>query len=571
SKGLVTSLTFRVKSVGTALVRFGDSSRVLLNDGKATDALTETASGYYQLALPPPAGPIVISETHPLQSIWYANPNVTLAWDSDPGVEGYSYVLNDEPADVVDDISEGTKNSIVYRGVADGTHYFHLKALRDETWGGTTHFAVRVDATPPASFPIEVAPGARTVRRQPVIQFSTTDFHSGIDHYELKIVPLAPENTAKAITKFGSGDEAIFVEAQSPYLTPALDLGTYDAIVRAYDRAGNYREVIRKLTIVNQIFQVVAGRGLVIGSQLTLPWNAVWAIAAVLIAFLAVLGWRTRVRHRAIDARRAASELPPNVRSQLDELKRFREKYGTTLALLFALGLSFALSAPVRAAEEQRALISPPRVPTVSRDISNEEIFYVGGRTDAPQTDVVLYLQDLRTGEASSFRVVSDKRGEWFYRHHTFLPSGSYLLWAQARMGAEQSPPSPQVQFAVERTAFQFGSTRLSFETLYLLIIIVLAVVLVGLILYVVFHATAARRKHFAFMKEVREAEESIRRGFAVLRRDIEAELAVVRKAKLSKELSEEERVRETQLVKDLEWVERYIGKEVWDVERAES
>ncbi|MEK7513247.1 MAG: hypothetical protein AAB601_03550, partial [Patescibacteria group bacterium] len=94
---------------------------------------------------------------------------------------------------------------------------------------------------------------------------------------------------------------------------------------------------------------------------------------------------------------------------------------------------------------------------------------------------------------------------------------------------------------------------------------------LVGLILYVVFHATAARRKHFAFMKEVREAEESIRRGFAVLRRDIEAELAVVRKAKLSKELSEEERVRETQLVKDLEWVERYIGKEVWDVERAES
>ncbi|MEK7512836.1 MAG: cohesin domain-containing protein, partial [Patescibacteria group bacterium] len=395
SKGLVTSLTFRVKSVGTALVRFGDSSRVLLNDGKATDALTETASGYYQLALPPPAGPIVISETHPLQSIWYANPNVTLAWDSDPGVEGYSYVLNDEPADVVDDISEGTKNSIVYRGVADGTHYFHLKALRDETWGGTTHFAVRVDATPPASFPIEVAPGARTVRRQPVIQFSTTDFHSGIDHYELKIVPLAPENTAKAITKFGSGDEAIFVEAQSPYLTPALDLGTYDAIVRAYDRAGNYREVIRKLTIVNQIFQVVAGRGLVIGSQLTLPWNAVWAIAAVLIAFLAVLGWRTRVRHRAIDARRAASELPPNVRSQLDELKRFREKYGTTLALLFALGLSFALSAPVRAAGEQGALISPPLVTTVSRDISNEEIFYVGGRTDAPQTDVVLYLQDL--------------------------------------------------------------------------------------------------------------------------------------------------------------------------------
>ncbi|MDZ4229681.1 MAG: hypothetical protein U1C53_00935, partial [Candidatus Veblenbacteria bacterium] len=68
----------------------------------------------------------------------------------------------------------------------------------------------------------------------------------------------------------------------------------------------------------------------------------------------------------------------------------------------------------------------------------------------------------------------------------------------------------------------------------------------------------------------IREAEESVRRGFAVLKRDIQAELNVVRKAKLSKQLSAEEHAREAELMKDLDWVEKYIGKEVWDVEQAE-
>jgi hypothetical protein len=71
-------------------------------------------------------------------------------------------------------------------------------------------------------------------------------------------------------------------------------------------------------------------------------------------------------------------------------------------------------------------------------------------------------------------------------------------------------------------------------------------------------------------MKEIHEAEESIRRGFAVLRRDVQAELAVVGKIKLTKELSQEEKQRESELLRDLDWVERMIGKEVWDVEQRE-
>ena len=40
------------------------------------------------------------------------------------------------------------------------------------------------------------------------------------------------------------------------------------------------------------------------------------------------------------------------------------------------------------------------------------------------------------------------------------------------------------------------------------------------------------------------------------------------RKAKMSKELLAEERLREEKLLKDLDAVNSYIGKEVWEVEQ---
>ena len=166
--------------------------------------------------------------------------------------------------------------------------------------------------------------------------------------------------------------------------------------------------------------------------------------------------------------------------------------------------------------------------------------------------------------------MTADKRGDWFYRHSTFLSAGNYLLWSQTKIGEQLSPPSPQAALAVRPTAIQFGASRLSFETLYLFLIIVLLLILFGLAAFIFFHSYHGRKKHHAFVKEVKEAEESVRRGFAVLRRDIEAELAVVKRVKLNKKLSAEEKVKEEQLLKDLAEVEQYIGKEVWEIEATE-
>jgi len=556
SNGLVTTVTFRVKSVGTAILKFLDDSKVLLHDGKGTDVLEQKINGTFQLVLPPPAGPLVVSETHPDQTIWYNNLNILLLWTSDSEVDGYSYVLNEEPIDLPDNIAEGLKNSVTYKNVADGIHYFHIKALRGDGWGGATHFAVKIDTTPPAEFPIEIIPSARTVRRQPVIQFATTDALSGISHYELKIIPLKPSGTQ-------AENKTLFIEVESPYIASHFELGTYDIIVRAYDMAKNYREVVKRLEIVNQVFEIISGKGLEIKNVIFIPWMWFWIVIIFLFGFLFFIARRVQGWHHQFSVKR---ELPDHIKKQLEELRRFRERYGKKVFLLFCIIGMGTILFPIQQIFAQQIELAPPLITVISRNISNEEIFYIGGKTDTPQTQVIIYLQNLQTGETISETLASDKQGDWFYRHDTFLATGKYILWGQSKVGDQISPPSPQVIMMVQPTAIQFGASRISFETLYLGIIIILFLILTGLTGYTLFHGYHGRKKHIQFKKEMREAEEAIRRGFALLRRDIEAELAYERKVRPKKSFTPEEKAKEEQIMKDLEVVERYIGKEVLDI-----
>ena len=117
SEGLITKLKFRVKSSGTAAVRFTDETKVYLNDGQGTDVLYQTNNAVYDFVLPPPAGPIVASETHPDQSKWYSNATALLSWAPESAVQGYSYILNQMPVDVPDDTSEGLSNSVAYKNL----------------------------------------------------------------------------------------------------------------------------------------------------------------------------------------------------------------------------------------------------------------------------------------------------------------------------------------------------------------------------------------------------------------------------------------------------------------------
>ncbi len=257
-------------------------------------------------------------------------------------------------------------------------------------------------------------------------------------------------------------------------------------------------------------------------------------------------------------------ELSTTVLAQLEELKKYQEKYGAKVLLILLMVSSIFMSSGM--VNAQTPQIAPPLVTTVSKNISNEEIFYVGGKTDFSNAQVIIYLQNLGTGETTSQSAESDNKGDWFYRHKSFLSPGNYLLWAQGRLGEELSPPGPQVTMIVNRTAMQFGGGRLSYEAIYLFVIILMSISIVGLGIFILFHLFHGRKKHLLLQRNIKDAEESIRRGFAVLKRDIEAELAIIRQVKLSDVLGAEEKRLEDELLSDLEFVQNKIGREIWEI-----
>lgn len=559
SNALVSKITFRVKSVGRAIVKFLDSSKVLLNDGLGTNDLDQALNANFTFKLPPPAGPIVTSDTNPDQATWYPNRTVTLHFlDRTSSIDGFSYILSDDSTTIPDNINEGTKNSIFYTNLTDGVHYFHIKSLRGGVWGGVTHFAIKVDATPPSDFKIDIAPSSHTTSRQPVIQFITTDTLSGMDRYDLKIVPLSSGIKNESTEK----NSRFFIETTSTYIPFALALGNYDVIVRAYDKSNNFREVTERLYIVTPIFTFIVGTGIRLGGWI-IPWTYVVIAGLLFLILLFYVAYRARVWRHKVSTLEIQKKLPGEVSRQLEELKKYRAKYGTVAIFLILTMMSIFYGHSVNAGTAQ---LAPPLISTISKNISNEEIFYMGGKTDFANEQVLIYIQNLATGETFSENADSDNRGNWFYRHTNFLSPGNYLLWAQGKVGEEISPPGPQVKMTVNRTAVQFGGSNLSYETIYLVMIILLLILVFGLLFYIGYHIYHGRKKHKIFKQEVQKAEESIRRGFAVLRRDIESELALVRRAGLSAELSIEEKEKESQLLLDLNMIQKRLGKEIWEI-----
>jgi hypothetical protein len=330
--GLISTVTFRVRTVGIASITFTDQSKVLLDDGKGTNILSTTAGATYNLILPPPEGPPVSSATHPDQGKWYRNENPSFSWERGEEIRGFSYLLNKEPVDIPDDISEGSATQVSYKNIGDGSWFFHLKALGPTGWGGVTHFGVNIDTTPPAAFSIGISPRKRTVIRQPFISFNTTDQTSGVDYYEIKLIKVGTAGvvTENDIREAQAQLTPFFIEATSPYQAPLLARGAYDIIVRAYDRAGNFQESVGKLQIVNALFAPFGKDGLLIRGALIISWTWLWIIGAVILILLLYLAYRIYRAHREVHLKleKGVWSIGHKVSDDREALVQKRKEYG---------------------------------------------------------------------------------------------------------------------------------------------------------------------------------------------------------------------------------------------------
>jgi len=265
SAGLVSTITFRAKSSGRAVVEISDKSAILAADGQGTNILGSIGRAVFTLVPKSPEGPKVFSTTHPDQDAWYNNNNVTVAWDDEEDVSGYSYILSRNPVEVPDNVKDLEQTSIDFSDLADGIWYFHIKQQRAGIYGDATHYQIKIDITPPAEFKPEINLLAATIAKPAVVSFFTTDALSGINHYEVAVFDKSKE----------SGEAPFFVEATSPYRVPEVSGGALRIIVRAFDNAGNVRDGAVDIRNLNFILSLAKDNYIGI------------AIAVVIAAFLA--------------------------------------------------------------------------------------------------------------------------------------------------------------------------------------------------------------------------------------------------------------------------------------------
>ena len=301
--GRIAKVRFRALSAGKANVTFSSGSEAYLNDGLGTSVMVATSGSEYvitayeseeyqdKLQLEDQGeggkqpirvyGPNVSSPTHPDELTWYKERKVEFVIKSGSAISGHSFILDEDPATEPDEVSEGNQGKIVYDNLEDGVHYLHARSLQNDVWGEATHFAVRIDATAPEDFKIDVAPSIRSTIQTPVISYGTKDTLSGLDRYEVSLKPkkvnLSKQDLeglgAEVINLLESGaKEEKFFERDSPF-TPTfkLPVGEYVVKVRAYDVAGNYREVEQEVEVVIALM-TLTNRGIMLGPDFIIPW-----------------------------------------------------------------------------------------------------------------------------------------------------------------------------------------------------------------------------------------------------------------------------------------------------------
>lgn len=230
--GLITTITFKALTTGIATIGFATSSKIFANDGLGTEVKSAFGRGVFTITTKPPEGIRVFSDTHPFESQWYNNKNPVFGWEKNDDIADFSFLLDDKPSTIPDNIPDTEDSQTHYEDLKDGLSYFHIKARKGDVWGATTNFLVRIDTIPPASFQPTVEILRSGISTRALINFITTDSLSRIRQYEVAV-----------INKKETPDiSPVFIQAESPYQLSNPPSNALRIIVRAIDGAGNIRD-----------------------------------------------------------------------------------------------------------------------------------------------------------------------------------------------------------------------------------------------------------------------------------------------------------------------------------------
>ncbi len=241
SAGKMISITFRAKAVGTATLNFSSSS-VLANDGLGTNILGSASGASFNIniraivpppVVPPPtavskvpAGPGIISLTHPDSDSWYANQDIELKWLISDDINAVRLLVSREAEEIptVNYIPPIDSKEIM--ALDDGVWYFHNRLRNAYGWGETSHFRFQIDTQNPKHFKITKLESDDLTEPRVKFDFDALDEISGISHYDIQI----DDNEV----------EKWIANPKYSYETPVLGPGDHSLVVKAVDKAGNY-------------------------------------------------------------------------------------------------------------------------------------------------------------------------------------------------------------------------------------------------------------------------------------------------------------------------------------------
>jgi len=250
--GDVIDIVFRAERSGRASLAFSAGS-VLANDGKGTNILSAMSSAAVTVAAAatgtPTVGTTGVSFSTPILSspaindgAWYSGSSVTFSWNLPPDVSAVSYALSNNPDYELPTTEQPVLASTTYdlSNTPDGMWYFFLSFKEPTGWTPAAVKQIGIDRTPPEPFTItRLDTDLEDVR--PSFIWNAVDSASGIDHYLVKI---------------GDGDwfdPSSILQGSSYILPPQSPTAERTLVVRAYDRAGNFRSASTTFVVRSRI------------------------------------------------------------------------------------------------------------------------------------------------------------------------------------------------------------------------------------------------------------------------------------------------------------------------------
>ncbi|MCK5059617.1 MAG: hypothetical protein KAR00_00505 [Candidatus Pacebacteria bacterium] len=206
--------------------------------------------------------------------------------------------------------------------------------------------------------------------------------------------------------------------------------------------------------------------------------------------------------------------------------------------------------------------IKTPKITECPTKLIQGDILIIKGET-YPDATVTIWLKK-KGEEAIAQDISSNNEGKFEFVAKEVLDRGVYRIWAEVTdsRGAKSHLTNEYVIAVKSR----FLDTIISLLTSYLSLIILLIIIIFTLLslVWLGWHRFSALKKKLK--KEVKEAEDSLRKAFDLLKEDIQKQIEFLDKTKFKRELTKVEEKVIKHLKKDLDDAESFIKKEIKDI-----